>query len=44
MHIAQAAFELMAYTPSNKHFGLSNSQLILGGIVVLAIIVFWPKR
>lgn len=43
MHIASAAFELLAYTKSNKHFGLTNTQL-LGAIVGLAVLVWALRR
>jgi hypothetical protein len=48
MHIANAAMEYLAYTPSTKHFGQSNTQLI-GDIVlfiafVVAISLFGGKK
>lgn len=45
MHIASAAFELLAYTPSNKHFGMDN--VTLGTIVLVGLgllIAFGRKK
>lgn len=42
MHIASAALELLAYTPSTKHFGLSNTQLL--GVIIGAAILVWALR
>ena len=41
MHLAQAAFEYMAYTKSTKHFGMDNVTLgtvVLGGLGLLVFL------
>lgn len=44
MHTAQTAFELLAYTPSNKHFGLTNTQLLLAIIIGGGLVVWLFKK
>lgn len=41
MHFASAAFEFLAYTKSNKHFGMDNVTLFtIGGLIIGALVFF----
>jgi hypothetical protein len=41
MHIANAAMDILAYTPSNKHFGMNNVTFGTVVIVGIGLVVAW---
>ncbi|HJP96433.1 MAG TPA: hypothetical protein VJ843_03600 [Candidatus Saccharimonadales bacterium] len=46
MHITQAALEYLAYTPSNKHFGMNNTTfftVVFGGIGLVIFLLTKKK-
>lgn len=45
MHIANAAMEYLAYTKSNKHFGMDNVTLItVVGLIIGGLFFFGRKK